>query len=235
MIQELPGIVRYSETDESGRLSLPALINYFQDVATLHGDQLGIGMKYLKENHLAWLVAFWQIDMKRMPEVGEPYVLRTWGWKFIGIFGMRNCTLEGKDGSLLACANSVWFLYDTEKNVPVRVPEYLQDKYGIHPRLEMDYAPRKVKDPEDGESFEGFRVARQNLDTNHHVNNAQYVAMAQAFLPEGEHFRELRIEYKKQAHLGDLIVPLVRKEEDGYGVSLRGEDKEPFVSAQFIR
>lgn len=235
MIQELSGIVRYSECDENGRLSLPSLINLFQDVATLHGDSLGIGVHYLKDHHLAWLVAFWQIRMKRMPEVDEPYRLQTWGWKFFGIFGMRNCTLLDGEGNMLASANSVWFLYDTEKEVPVRVPEEIQEKYGVHPRLEMDYAPRKVKDPEDGETFEPFKVGRQNLDTNHHVNNAQYVAMAQAFLPEGEHFSELRIEYKKQAHLYDVITPLVQKREDGFGVSLRGEDGEPYISAVFMK
>ncbi len=235
MIQILPGIVRYSECDENGRLSLPSLINYFQDAAEYHGYNLGIGYRYLSARHLGWLVSGWQIVIDRLPEIGEKYTIQTWGWKFIGIFGMRNCTLLDEAGSTIVRANSTWFLYDLEKGLPIRVPEDMIDKYGVHPRAEMKYASRKVADPEDGESFESFTVVRQNLDTNHHVNNAQYVAMAQAVLPEGEHYHELRIEYKKQARLGDIITPLVQKREDGYGVSLRAADGEPYISAEFIR
>ena len=90
MIQTLPSIVRYSETDESGRLSLPALVDYFQDAAELHGDRLGIGWRYLAEQHLAWLLSSWQIEIGRLPELSEEILVKTWGWKFQSIFGMRN-------------------------------------------------------------------------------------------------------------------------------------------------
>ena len=53
-----------------------------------------------------------------------------------------------------------------------------------------------------------FVVQESQLDTNHHVNNGQYVRMAmnQIELPK---VSELRVEYKKQALLGDMIVPFI--------------------------
>lgn len=230
MIQTLPSIVRYSETDESGRLSLPALVDYFQDAAELHGDRLGIGWRYLAEQHLAWLLSSWQIEIGRLPELSEEILVKTWGWKFQSIFGMRNSLLLDKDGNTLVTANSVWFLYDTQAQKPVRVPENVVNAFGIHPRADMKYAPRKLPDMEGGEVMESFSVGRQNLDTNHHVNNAQYVAMAMECLPRGIKPVELLVEYKKQAYLGDIITPVVQRTEDGYAISLRASGGDSYAN-----
>ena len=41
--------VRYSETGEDGLLSLPAIVDYFQDASTFQSEDLGIGIDFLKE------------------------------------------------------------------------------------------------------------------------------------------------------------------------------------------
>lgn len=233
MIQELTGVVRYSETDEKGRLALPSLVNYFQDVAEYHSSNLGIGYRYLKERGRAWLISSWQIEIDRMPDLSEPYILQTWGWKFQGIFGMRNCVLLDENRKALAWADSAWFLYDLEARRPLRVPQDMIDRYGVEPRLDMKKASRKVPDFACDERDGIFTVSRQNLDTNHHVNNAQYVAFAQGALPEEEEVRGMQIEYRKQAYLGDVIVPCLQRWVGSYGVSLRDLDGETYANAIF--
>ena len=59
-------------------------------------------------------------------------------------------------------------------------------------------------------------VQEYHLDTNHHVNNGQYVRMATAYLPETFAIRELRVEYRSQAMLGDTIRPVRYEMPDGY-------------------
>ena len=41
--------VRYSEIDHRGTMTLPALINYFQDCSTFQSESLGFGVKAAKE------------------------------------------------------------------------------------------------------------------------------------------------------------------------------------------
>ena len=41
--------VRYSETGENGKLTLPGVLNYFQDCCTFESEQTGVGMEVLKE------------------------------------------------------------------------------------------------------------------------------------------------------------------------------------------
>ena len=40
--------VRYSETDEQGRLSVTGILNYLQDCSTLQSEDIGLGIEYLK-------------------------------------------------------------------------------------------------------------------------------------------------------------------------------------------
>ena len=43
------GRVRYSEIDHKGTMTLPALINYFQDCSTFQSEDLGLGTEVLKQ------------------------------------------------------------------------------------------------------------------------------------------------------------------------------------------
>ena len=58
-------------------------------------------------------------------------------------------------------------------------------------------------------------VAKHHIDTNHHVNNAQYVEIARELLPEDFQIGQLRAEYKKAAVLGDRIYPRISFTDDG--------------------
>ena len=46
---EFTSKVRYSETDSEGKLSLPALLDYFQDSSTFQSEELGLGIEYTKD------------------------------------------------------------------------------------------------------------------------------------------------------------------------------------------
>lgn len=76
------------------------------------------------------------------------------------------------------------------------------DAYGDEePKLSMDYAPRKIRLPEHMEEAGRLVIMKHQIDTNHHVNNAQYVDMAVEALPEeadGREITEIRAEYKRR-------------------------------------
>lgn len=213
--------VRYSETDEEGRLSLTGIMNYFQDCSTFQSEDLGLGVQYLKEHGRAWWLTSWQIMIDKYPALGEKITVSTWPYDFKGIYGYRNFAITDSDGRYAARANSLWFFYDIENQKPVRIQESDIRGYGQRePRLAMDYAPRKIELPEEYDQKEPVQVARHHLDTNHHVNNARYVEMAREFLPEEICVKELRVEYKKAAVLGDYITPRVSRIPEGYVTAL---------------
>ena len=213
--------VRYSETDEQGRLSLTGILNYLQDCSTFQSEDLGIGIEYLNAHNRAWWVTSWQIVIDRAPVLGERIVISTWPYDFKGIYGYRNFAIQDLEGRYLVKANSIWFFYDTKNQRPVRAAREDVEGYGKpEERLDMKYAPRRISLPEEYEEQKANVVARHHLDTNHHVNNARYVEIARELLPEDTAVREIRVEYKKAAVLGDCIVPRVTKTEDKYLIAL---------------
>lgn len=57
--------IRYSETDEYGKLTLTGIMNYLQDCSTFQSEDIGLGISYLTEHHQAWWLSSWQIVIDR--------------------------------------------------------------------------------------------------------------------------------------------------------------------------
>ena len=91
---------------------------------------------------------------------------------------------------------------------------------GEDEKLDMEYAPRHILMPSEYEEGEPVTVARHHIDTNRHVNNAQYVAVAREALPESLKVRQIRAEYKKAAVMGDVMVPRISREKGACTVAL---------------
>lgn len=225
--------IRYSECDSQCKLRLEALLNYFQDASTFQSEELGAGFAYLEPRNLVWVLASWQIDIKRYPSLGEKVVIGTHPHDFKGFLGSRNFCMMTEEGELLAKANSLWTLLNFDTMKPTMAPKELIDKYEVEPPLEMEYAGRKIRI--EGESVPGepIVVRKQHLDSNYHVNNAQYVSMAVDCLPEGFGIGGVRVEYKKQAHLNDVLLPYVTSEDNRIVVSLQDETGGVYVNAEF--
>ena len=79
--------------------------------------------------------------------------------------------------------------------------------YGNEEALDLGKAPRKILIPEEYEEGIPVTIATHHLDTNHHVNNAQYVDIAREAVPCTKMVKGIRADYKKAAVLGEILVP----------------------------
>ena len=91
---EFDSRVRYSEVDHHGTMTVPALINYFQDCSTFQSEDLGIGTTVLKEEKRAWLLSYWQVILNRKPELGEKITIGTFATEFKGIVWKQKLLYE---------------------------------------------------------------------------------------------------------------------------------------------
>ena len=237
-IYKVDGRIRYSEVGQDGRLTIPALIDYFQDCSTFQSEDLEIGVARLKRDHMAWLVNYWQVDILRMPALGDRIRTGTLPYSLKGFMGLRNFFMETEAGEMLVRANSVWSLIDMRRMAPIRIPQEILDKYILGEPLEMEYLPRKIRVPAEGtvpaRAHTPEIVREYHLDTNHHVNNCQYIRIAMGVLPEASRIRRFRIMYQRQAHLGDRITPVSYEiEKDTFLVALNAEDGSPYAVVEF--
>lgn len=228
------GRIRYSEADSRGNLTLVSLLDYFQDCSIFHSEDLGMGMDYLAKRHLVWLLSSWQIVVERYPKLNERVKIGTAPYEFKSFLGFRNFVMMTEEGEYLARANSLWSLLDTQTWKPTPPPEDMLRAYELSEKLDMDYAPRKIVVPAGGSDRDVITVKKHHLDTNNHVNNGRFVDMAMDFLPEDFVIHQMRAEYKKQAHLDDMLYPYVAEEDDRLVAALRDESGKPYVIVEFL-
>lgn len=235
MAYQFESRVRYSETDMNRKLSWVSLVDYFQDCSTFQSESLGRGMNYLKERNLVWMILSWQIEIVRRPVLGEKIIARTWPHNFKAFYGHRNFALLDEQENYLAKANSIWVLIDTNTGKPTKPqPEHIA-LYEMEPPLEMEYSSRKIPVEGGGIKKETFAVCRHHLDSNQHVNNGQYIYMAEEYLPSDFEVAKLKVEYRQQARLHDIIVPVVYRKDNEVAVSLCNEEEKPYAIVSFSK
>ncbi len=225
--------VRFSEVDEKKKLSIASAVDYFQDTSTMQSEELGVGMDYLRERGLVWVMSYWQIVADRYPEMGEEITVGTFPYDFKSFMGLRNFCIQDVSGEMILKANSIWTLMDIRAGRPAKPSEEMLARYTLEEKLPMDYAPRKIFPEGEPVRQPEFTVTRQHLDTNHHVNNGQYIHMAQEYLPENFRIRQMRAEYRRSALLHDRIVPEVYAQEGKVCVSLNNPEGQPYTLIEF--
>lgn len=206
--------IRYSETDAELKLSMVGLVKYFQDATIFDSESGKAGMKYLNPKNLVWVLSSWQIEIIRMPSLNEVVTITTIPYEFKSFMGFRNFLMETADGEVLAKATSLWTLINTKTGRPEKLDDFLLSAYGLGEKIEMNYKSRKIQVEGDARVLDGFKVLPTQIDSNHHMNNAEYVNMAVACLPEQAKIVEMRVEYKASAYLGDTIVPYIYEQEE---------------------
>ncbi len=225
--------VRYSELNHNiNFLDAYGIINYFQDCSTFQSEDMNVGFETLQEHKRAWILNSWQLDILSDITLGDHITVSTWAHDFKGFFGYRNFLMVDDNDKTLAVANSIWLFMNIETGRPVRVPKG-ELGYNIREPYPMEYLDRKIKLPEVLKDHSPFPVISSNLDTYKHVNNGQYIKMAQEFLPDNFITRKMRVEYRKEARLGDIILPRVFNEGDSFIIDLANLDRESYAIVEF--
>ena len=225
--------VTYSDVGPDYKVDMAQVINYFQDCSCFHSDSLGVGLENMDGFGKIWIMNSWQIIVDRYPKYGEQITVGTWPYDFKGPMGLRNFVIDDASGQRIARANSVWAIMDAATGRPARVDEELLDTYRLEPKEEMDYAPRKIKFSGDFELLESFKVRKDCLDTNQHVNNGRFVSMALEYVPQEFKVRQIRVEYKLSAYHGDLLVPKRQISEGKVVVLIENEQGNVCVITEF--
>lgn len=242
--------VRYSEIAQDRKAGPVAIINYFQDCCTFEAEDGGVGLQWLADHGTAWMLTGWQVHMIRRPDYGENIKVTTWACGFKYAFGKRSFLIQDRDDNVLVWALSDWAYVNVkegsfEKNVPAEeieaygMADSISDRFeefgiGAGPEGEEPLVYKgKIRIPEEMVSLPPITVYADNIDTNHHVNNVQYVSLAKSVIPEEIDIKTLRVEIKKQSKLGDIIYPFIYRDEEKTVVRLCDEDGQTKLVAEF--
>ena len=229
--------IGFSECDTNKQFTVTSLIDAFQDCSTFQSEDSGVGFDVLEAKNLVWVINYWELQIMSFPKLCDTVTVGTYPYSFKTCFGLRNFYLKDERGEFLVKANSMWTLIDSVDAKPVRAPEFISSAYDIEPKLDMTYSSRKVLIPEGDDvsvtEKDPVEIRTYHLDSNHHMNNGQYVKLAMSDLPAGK-ISSLRIDYRRQAMLGDIIYPVVYEKGNEKVVALYDNKKSPISVSQYI-
>ncbi len=224
----------YSQLGPEGALSVPALLDLFQDIATLHAHEHGFGLEYLYAIDRAWILSRWRLRLGEMPRCCDPIRVTTRAYECRRALNRRAFGLERPDGTVLARADSLWTLIDTKTGGPVDASDIVAAYLTPGESPDLGELPRKVRLPEDAAPLPAFVVTDDLLDTNRHVNNVRSAALAIGLLPKEAAFTAMAVDYHHPLLPGDRVEPLLAATQRGYAVALTAGGRV-CVSAEFIR
>jgi medium-chain acyl-[acyl-carrier-protein] hydrolase len=218
------------EADSSRFLSLFALFNRFQDLAGIHAEHLQVGYDLLRRTNLAWILSRITIDILHLPKWGDEVLLATWPKGINRLFALREFSLTDRDGIPLVVASSAWLLVDVEKGRPQRVETLPIDLRFPGAPHAIEQTPDKIPLPLSMAPAFERQVWPSDIDTNQHVNNAQYAKWVEDCLA-GEEFKgrrigSLQINYLDETKRGDTVeLSMTAGGIDGGKTAVRGRSR----------
>ena len=227
--------VGYHQVDRNRKLTLTEMINMFQDCGGFHGADVNFSNQQMADLGLAWIISSWQVAVNEMPDLDSHVVVETYPYKLKYCVASRYYALVSPDGFEYARANSLWVLMDMKEYKPVKVSKEIWEAYAPYEDIfkGFDFGGRKIVSEGEGKTLEKIEVSPYMIDTNAHVNNEQYIRLAQCLLPQDLSWNRFRAEYTKQAKLGDILVPVLFEQESGVQVALLSEEGEQFFIGEW--
>lgn len=230
--------IGFSECGTDRRLTITALIDAFQDCSTFQSEDSGVGFDVLEKKDLVWVINYWELQISDLPRLCDHVSVGTFPYGFKSCFGYRNFYMKNADKEYIVKANSLWTLIDRVQARPVKAPDFIHEAYTIEPKLDMTYSSRKVLVPDDDDieviKKEPIHIQPHHLDSNNHVNNGQYVKLAMSEIDDPADIASLRIDYRRQAMLGDVIYPVVYAKDNEKIVALYDSEGSAFSVSQFV-
>lgn len=224
-----------SDFSHDKSLKFSRTLEFMQNLATEHVEQMGCGWDFLNEHDMLWVLSKTKMRFyKKITKKTGSIVLTTWPLAPNKVFCERLFEARSASGELLFSAVTIWIVINktTRKILPTaKVERYVNASFDDC-RSELDDKFDKVVYSQDFEPKYTFLAMQSHLDVNKHVNNTHYVTFAQDAYPcqsfnyaEIVYSKELKLDDKvtvcgKQGERGEVLVVGVRDGEQCFSVKL---------------
>ncbi len=193
-----------------GKLRFDTLLSTFQQLATFHSEEMGVGFKDLYKNSNAlWIVTKIKLYAKKMPTLNETVEFTSYPTNITPLTFIREFTANGDMGGN-AVGHSEWCVLDaTTKSLkrsnsivyPFDLPRR-DDNVGLT-FDKMRYDVNSL------EYIYSYTVKLTDIDLNRHTNNVAYARIAlNAFNIEefeNSNFTSFEIKFINQTYYNDEI------------------------------
>jgi len=221
--------VKTYDCHPDGLMKLSALMQQFQEIASVHAQQLNFGSDRLDEINCYWVLTNLRIEFEKLPQWNDAVTLQTWPSGHNRILATREFQGRDETQNELFRAASQWMILDKKSNRPKNLIRLDIDLLDAGPRV-FDAELTRLE-PQMQYTHQGsIRVSYSALDLNGHVNNTEYVRWALDSLHQ--HFdlpaqiHSLQISYLAEAFENDTLdLQLAQKDNRSFVLGCKTDDK----------
>lgn len=215
--------------DLNNRISAKSILNIFQDVASIHAEDIGVGYLSMLEKNLYWVLSRIKIDILKMPEINQRVIVETWPHEKGRIDFDRDMRILSEEGEVLIIGTSKWCVIDIKSRALCRTEnvQYIGEYF-----LEKNYEERfgKIVLPEDEmEQKFVYEVSFSDLDHNEHMNNTNYANLVLNAVKDKK-FSHFEINFLSECLPKDLLSISSLKTNDGEYVIGKTKEKTSFTA-----
>lgn len=213
--------VRAYDIDAHKRMTAPALLRILNEAAMQHVLKLKLSVLDLEPHQIGWVLLRLEINITRLPVLGERIQIRTTPSGFERAFTYRDYYVLDETGEVIARGSTTWILMNMETRRPTRIPAWIIERMPEMPLPEncLTPPPSTLVEMDSVDFQQNHRVGWYDLDFNWHLSNTHYLGLLLDSVPSDflrDHFpSRLLIHYKLEAQLEDKLVSETQGIEPG--------------------
>ena len=215
--------------DYNDRLLTKSLLNIFQDVASFHAEELGVGFQSMLEKNLYWVLSRIKLDIIKMPTPNQTVIVETWPLVKGKIDFDRDLKISSEDGETLIIATSKWCVIDTVSRMLQRTDNVnYNGEYCLDKNYEEKFSKIILPQEPLKEKFTHI-VKFSDLDHNKHMNNTNYANLVLNAV-ENKKYNHFEINFSNECLLNDKIIVSSLTLDNGEYTIGKVDDKIAFTS-----
>jgi len=149
-------------------------MQYLQDIAARHADELGFGFGRMEEIGGYWVLSNFRIEITDLPKWNDQIRIKTWPSGHTRVIATREFTGDDRHGRELFKAGSEWMILDRQKNRPKNLIRLNLRLPGIGPKA-LQCELSRLEPYGDYVEADRIHVPYSSIDMNGHVNNTEYI------------------------------------------------------------
>lgn len=222
-------ILYNSYFDLNNRLTTKSILSIFQDIASIHAEELGVGYLPMLEKNLYWVLSRVKFDILKMPDINQEVVVETWPHLKGRIDFDRDLKISNLNGEVLVIATSKWCVIDITKRMLQRTDNinYLGE-YCLDVNYKEKFEKISLPDSELKQAFTHI-VRFSDLDHNQHMNNTNYASLVLNAI-ENKNFSHFEINFLSECKLNDEILVFTIKDNQEEFVLGKVNEKIAFIA-----
>lgn len=219
-------VLTADQFDHHGNVLPNVVLDLFQKAAGNHAERLGVGFEAMLAKNLLWVVTQIKYQVLSAPKPAQALTVTTWPLPPTRLGFDREYLICDEAGEVLIKGTSKWMQIDAaERKLVPGSNVYPLTEYCTNKNFEEKI--RRIRDFEASSAVCRIIPDKSTIDSNNHVNNAEYADFAYTALKDfGGVIGSFQIDFLHEVMLGQPLDVGYAASEKSILVKGTGEDGE---------